>query len=95
MNILILGDVMGAAGRKALNNKLPKLIEKKNITFVIVNGENAADDGRGITQEIAEKFFTIFTSAWLQCNTRSQMLQRRLVSNTTTNVLLSTKTFSL
>jgi calcineurin-like phosphoesterase len=29
MNILILGDVMGAAGRKALNNKLPKLIEKK------------------------------------------------------------------
>jgi metallophosphoesterase (TIGR00282 family) len=33
-------------------------LKKKNINFVIVNGENAADDGRGITQEIAEKFFT-------------------------------------
>ncbi len=58
MNILILGDVMGAAGRKALKNKLPKLIKKNNLNFVIVNGENAADDGRGITQEIAEEFFS-------------------------------------
>ena len=57
MNILILGDVMGVAGRKALNQKLPNLIKKNNINFVIVNGENSADDGRGITQEIAEGFF--------------------------------------
>ena len=57
MKILILGDVMGAAGRKALNHKLSKIIEKNNVNFVVVNGENAADDGRGITQEIAEEFF--------------------------------------
>ncbi len=57
MNILILGDVMGSAGRKALKRKLPALIKKNNINFVIVNGENAADDGKGITQEIAEEFF--------------------------------------
>ena len=25
--------------------------------FVIINGENAADDGRGITKDIAEEFF--------------------------------------
>ena len=57
MNLLILGDVMGASGRKALKNKLPKIIVENKINFVIVNGENAADDGRGITQLIAEEFF--------------------------------------
>jgi len=58
MKLLILGDVMGASGRTALKNKLPKIISENNINFVIVNGENAADDGRGITQPIAEEFFS-------------------------------------
>ena len=59
MNLLILGDVMGASGRIALSNKLPDLIKNNKIDFVIVNGENASDDGRGITQEISEEFFKI------------------------------------
>jgi len=59
MKILILGDVMGASGRSALNKKLPQIINNQEIDFVIVNGENSADDGRGITQEIAEEFFKI------------------------------------
>ena len=59
MKILVLGDVMGASGRKALNKKLPQIIISHEIDFVIVNGENSADDGRGITQEIAEEFFKI------------------------------------
>ena len=58
MRILILGDVMGSAGRKAINLKLPQLIKKNDLDFVIVNGENAADDGRGITKNIAEEFFS-------------------------------------
>ena len=58
MRLLILGDVMGSSGRNALKNKLPEIIEKSRIDFVIVNGENAADDGRGITQPIAEEFFS-------------------------------------
>ena len=57
MNLLILGDVMGASGRDVLKNKLPKVIRKNKIDFVVANGENAADDGRGITQNIAEEFF--------------------------------------
>ena len=57
MKILILGDVMGSSGRKAINEKLPDIINNHRIDFVIVNGENAADDGRGITQNIAEEFF--------------------------------------
>ena len=59
MNFLILGDVMGASGRKVLSDNLPNLIKSKNIDFVIVNGENASNDGKGITQEIAEEFFKI------------------------------------
>ena len=59
MRLLILGDIMGSSGRYVLKNKLPEIIEKNKINFVIVNGENAADDGRGITQTIAEDFFSI------------------------------------
>ena len=56
MKLLILGDVMGASGRKALASKLPNLLITNKIDFVIVNGENASDDGRGITKEIASEF---------------------------------------
>ena len=59
MKILVLGDVMGASGRNALNKKLPQIINSNAIDFIIVNGENSADDGKGITQDIAEKFFKI------------------------------------
>ena len=58
MKILILGDVMGLSGRNAIKNKLPIIIKKHNLGFVIVNGENAANDGRGITKNIAEEFFS-------------------------------------
>jgi 2',3'-cyclic-nucleotide 2'-phosphodiesterase len=57
MKMLILGDVMGASGREAINKKLPDIIKKNNINFVVVNGENSADDGKGITKDIAERFF--------------------------------------
>lgn len=57
MNLLILGDVMGISGTDALRLNLSEVIKKKNIDFTIVNGENAAEDGRGITKEIANLFF--------------------------------------
>jgi len=47
MNILILGDIVGPSGREALIKKLPNLIKKKKLDFVVVNGENAADPGVG------------------------------------------------
>jgi metallophosphoesterase (TIGR00282 family) len=59
MKILILGDVMGQSGRKALRENLKKIIEKNNIDFSVINGENAADDGKGITKEIADEFFSL------------------------------------
>jgi len=57
MNILILGDIVGPSGREALIRKLPNLIKKKKLDFVIVNGENAADSGVGITKKNTEEFF--------------------------------------
>jgi metallophosphoesterase (TIGR00282 family) len=57
MKILILGDVMGSSGRYAVNRKLTNIIKTNKVDFVIINGENAADDGRGITKDIAEEFF--------------------------------------
>ena len=57
MNILILGDVIGPSGMAAIVKKLPNLIKKKKIDFVIVNGENAADRGVGITKKNTEEIF--------------------------------------
>ena len=56
MNILLLGDVVGPSGRKAIKEKLPQLIKKKSIDFVIANGENAGDMGVGITKKIFNEF---------------------------------------
>ncbi len=50
MNILFLGDVVGNSGCKAIKNNLPNIIKSKDIDFVVVNGENAAKEGVGITQ---------------------------------------------
>ena len=57
MKILFLGDVVGISGRSALLNNLLSEIKKKKIDFVVVNGENAADTGVGITEEICKNFF--------------------------------------
>ena len=59
MKILILGDVMGSSGRKVIKKYLSQIIEKNEINFSIINGENAADDGKGITKDIAEEFFSL------------------------------------
>ena len=56
MNILLLGDIVGPAGRKAIIEKLPNVIKKKALDFVIANGENAADQGVGITKKNVEEF---------------------------------------
>lgn len=54
MNILMIGDVVGRAGRRALREYLAKLIRDYNIDFVICNAENAAG-GSGITREVANE----------------------------------------
>jgi len=56
MNILLLGDIVGPSGRKAIVEQLPGLIIKKKLDFVILNGENSADPGVGITKKIVGEF---------------------------------------
>ena len=50
---------MGSSGRKALIQNLPEIIETNKIDFSVINGENAADDGKGITKDIANEFFSL------------------------------------
>ena len=57
MRILFLGDVVGPSGCEAIKKNLQKQIEINKIDFVIVNGENAAEQGVGITEKISNNFF--------------------------------------
>ncbi len=57
MKIFFLGDVVGRSGRLAVTKNLKSITEKEKIDFVIVNGENAADQGVGITEEISNDLF--------------------------------------
>tara|TARA_B100000700_G_scaffold321956_1_gene422393 strand:- start:412 stop:1215 length:804 start_codon:yes stop_codon:yes gene_type:complete len=57
MRILFLGDIVGSSGCEALKKNLQEIKLKKQIDFVIVNGENAAEEGVGITEKICIEMF--------------------------------------
>lgn len=54
MRVLMVGDVVGRPGRRALSVVLPGLRRELGVDFVVVNGENAAA-GFGITDETADE----------------------------------------
>lgn len=56
LRFLFIGDVVGITGRAMLEKHLPSIQEKYRISATIVNGENAADGGKGITPRIMEFF---------------------------------------
>jgi 2',3'-cyclic-nucleotide 2'-phosphodiesterase len=49
MRLLFLGDVVGRAGRDAITERLPGLIERYRLDMTVINGENASH-GRGLTE---------------------------------------------
>ena len=55
MKILFLGDIVGNSGCEAIKKNLPKIKNEKKINFVVVNGENAAKEGVGITENITNE----------------------------------------
>ena len=59
MKILFLGDIVGDAGFKSVKKNLPNIVSKKGIDFVCVNGENAASEGVGLTENIANELFNV------------------------------------
>lgn len=56
MKVLVIGDIMGEPGRRAVARAIPRLIAHRKIDVVIGNGENVAG-GFGITPELAEELF--------------------------------------
>jgi metallophosphoesterase (TIGR00282 family) len=62
VKLLFVGDVVGSPGRRALEELLPKLRERHEPDFVVVNGENAAG-GVGITERLARGFLELGADA--------------------------------
>ncbi len=58
LKVLVIGDIIGKAGRRALQEHLPTLIDSHCIDFIIANGENMAH-GFGLTQNLAEDMFNL------------------------------------
>lgn len=56
MNILLIGDIVGRAGRRAIRLFLDDLKRKHKIDLIIANGENSAG-GFGITKKVAAELF--------------------------------------
>lgn len=56
MNILVIGDVVGKVGRRAVTCLLPEIQRVHDVDLVIANGENAAG-GKGLTKDTAEELF--------------------------------------
>jgi metallophosphoesterase (TIGR00282 family) len=54
MNILFIGDIVGAPGRRALEELLPRVVDRQFIDLVVANGENASG-GLGITPQVADQ----------------------------------------
>ena len=79
MRILFLGDVVGVSGCSKLMNSLVEEIKSKEIDFVIVNGENAAEQGVGLTKEICQDFFNCGVDV---ITTGNQLLEKVLIFTT-------------
>lgn len=56
MQLLFIGDVVGAPGRKALRVLVPRIRARCGVDMVVANGENSAG-GSGITPETASEIF--------------------------------------
>jgi len=56
MRIIFIGDVVGEPGVAMLMQSLQQLRESYKPDVILVNGENAASDGRGITPPLVRQF---------------------------------------
>jgi metallophosphoesterase (TIGR00282 family) len=58
VKILFIGDIVGAPGRRAVEEFLDRIVDRHAIDLVVANGENAAG-GIGITPQVAEQLFSL------------------------------------
>ena len=59
MKIFFLGDIVGRSGRAAVVKNLKNITQENKIDFIVVNGENAADQGVGITEANSKELFNL------------------------------------
>src|SRR5215216_174534 len=57
MKVIIIGDVVGKAGRAILTSSLRRLKEQYEAEFVVANVENAAE-GAGVVPRVADEMFS-------------------------------------
>ena len=58
MKILFIGDIVGAPGRRAVEELLDRAVDRHAIDLVVANCENAAG-GIGVTPQIADQLFAL------------------------------------
>jgi len=56
MKCMMIGDIFGRPGRRAMRECLSGLVDEHGVDFVVANAENAAA-GFGLTEKIAEELF--------------------------------------
>jgi metallophosphoesterase (TIGR00282 family) len=58
VNVLFVGDIVGAPGRRAVEELLPRVVDRFFVDLVVANGENASG-GLGITPVVADQLFSL------------------------------------
>ena len=58
LSILIIGDIAGKPGLRALKQLFVRLVAEKEVDFTVANGENIAG-GMGITKDLAGELFKL------------------------------------
>src|ERR1044072_1836464 len=57
MKVIVIGDIVGKPGRKALSASLKRLKEQHEAEFVVANAENAAE-GAGVVPKIGDEILS-------------------------------------
>lgn len=71
--VLMLGDIVGQPGYRAVLTSVAKLVKQYSADFITINAENAAD-GFGVTEEIASE---LFASGFHVLTTGNHVWQRK------------------
>ncbi len=63
MKVLFIGDIYGEPGREMVKKFLPILKDEHKPNIIIVNGENSADNGRGIKETYYKELMKLGVNA--------------------------------
>lgn len=63
MKVLFIGDIYGEPGREMVKKYLPVLKDEYKPNIIIVNGENSANNGRGIKESYYKELMKLGVSA--------------------------------